>query len=399
MTGPWLSLIGLGEDGLDGLPPAARPLLDEAEILLGGERHLAMLSDDGREKIPWPTPLLAIVERLRSLRGRKVCVLATGDPQWFGIGSTLARVFSADEMRVVPGRSAFSLAAARLGWPLDAVACLTLHGRPLELLKAALHPGARILALAHDRTTPAAVADLLVQAGFGASKISVLEHMEGAAERLICGPAEAWCEDVADFHVIAIHCTEFPKAGWHARIPGLPDEVFIHDGKLTKREVRATTLAKLMPAPGALLWDIGVGCGSIAIEWMRASKNAKAIGLDPRPERLAMAGANALALGVPGLKLIEGEAPEALADLPEPDAVFIGGGLSPAVFDAAWDRLKPGGRLVANAVTLESEAVLLALYARHGGELARISVQRAAPVGPFHGWKPIMPVTQWSVVK
>jgi len=399
MSETWLSIVGVGDDGLAGLAPAARPLFDGAEILVGGARHLAMVPDDGREKIEWPSPLLAIVERLRGLRGRKVCVLASGDPQWFGIGSTLGRAFSPEEMRIVPGQSAFSLAASRLAWPIDDVCCMTLHGRPVELLRTALHPGARILALAHDRTTPAIVADLLANAGFGHSTLTVLEHMGGPDEKVFADRAETWSYEGADFHTIAIECASRPTDGWWSRVPGLPDDAFIHDGKLTKREVRAATLSKLMPAPRALLWDVGVGCGSIAIEWMRASKNARAIGIDNNPERIAMASENALALGAPGLKLVRGNAPDDLAGLPAPDAVFIGGGLSDNVFEAVWDALAPGGRLVANAVTLEGEAVLLRLFEEHHGELTRIAVQRAAPVGPFHGWKPIMPVTQWSIVK
>ena len=218
-------------------------------------------------------------------------------------------------------------------------------------------------------------------------------------KRPLPGKAESWSYEGADFHTIAITCADTPSDAWYAPVPGLPDDAFIHDGKLTKREVRASTLAKLMPAPGALLWDIGVGCGSVAIEWMRAAKNAKAIGIDNRPDRLRMASENAMALGTPGLNLIEGTAPEALDGHSAPDAVFLGGGISEAVFDAAWASLKPGGRLVANAVTLESEAVLLGLYARHRGDLVRISVSRATPVGSLNGWKPAMPVTQWSVMK
>ncbi|MEM1049833.1 MAG: precorrin-6y C5,15-methyltransferase (decarboxylating) subunit CbiE [Pseudomonadota bacterium] len=399
MTAPWLSIVGLGEDGLDGLPPAARPLFDGAEILMGGARHLAMVPDDGRQKVEWPSPLTAIVDRLKDLRGRRVCILATGDPQWYGIGSTLAREIPADEIRVVPGRSAFSLAASRLGWSLDTVTCLTLHGRPIEALRAALVPGARILALSHDGSTPGAVADLLANAGFGESRMTVFEHLEGEGESCVAARAEDWSHVGADLNTIAIACIGCPKKAWFATVPGLPDDAFIHDGKLTKREIRAATLAKLMPVPGALLWDIGTGCGSVAVEWMRAARNARAIGVDSNPERLGMASENALALGTPGLRLIEAAAPEGLADLPKPDAIFIGGGLSTEVFDAAWAALPSGGRLVANAVTLESETVLADLHARHAGDMARLSVQRAIAVGSYRGWKPLMPVTQWSVIK
>ncbi|MEM8811213.1 MAG: precorrin-6y C5,15-methyltransferase (decarboxylating) subunit CbiE [Pseudomonadota bacterium] len=399
MTGPWLSIVGLGEDGLAGLAPAARPLLDDAEILMGGRRHLAMVPDDGRERIEWPSPLRAIIDRLKEFRGRPVCVLATGDPQWFGIGATLSRVFEHDEIRIVPGRSAFSLAAARLGWSLDQVDCLTLHGRPIDLLRPALHPKARILALANDRTTPTAVADLLANAGFGESTMTVLEHMEGAAEAAFSGQAETWDYEGADFCTIAIECVGCPKKSWFAPVPGLPDAAYIHDGKLTKREVRAASLSKLMPVDGAVLWDIGIGCGSVAIEWMRSGHGAKAFGIDPNAERLKMASENALALGAPGLALTEGSAPDDIPDWPDPDAVFVGGGLTSGVFDRVFDVLGTGGRLVANAVTLESEAVLLDLHSRRGGELTRISVQHASPVGAMTGWRPAMPVTQWALTK
>ena len=393
----WLSVIGLGEDGAEGLAPAARPLLDKAEILMGGERHLAMIPEDARERIPWPSPLLAVIDRLKALRGQKVCILATGDPLWFGIASTLARHFDTDEMCIIPGRSAFSLAAARMAWPIDRVDCVTLHGRPLDMLRASLFPGARILALADDKTTPTKVARLLDDAGFGASVLTVLEHMEGGAETRHTGEARRWAYVGADFHTLAIECVAAPDQVWWARIPGLPDAAFEHDGKMTKQDVRASTLAKLKPAPGALLWDLGVGCGSVAIEWMRAARHAHAIGIDHRTDRLEMASRNALALGVPGLELTEGRVPDALDGLAPPDAVFIGGGLGEDVVERALERLKPGGRLVANAVTLESETVLLALSERLGGELVRISIQHARPVGPYRGWKAQMPVTQWSL--
>ena len=396
---PWLSVVGIGEDGLAGLSPAARALVADAEILIGGARHLAMVPEDGRERLAWPKPLSALAERIGTMRGRKVCVLATGDPMHFGVGALLARKVSEDEMRVLPGVSAFSLAAARLVWPLERTALVTLHGRPIESLARYVAPGARLLMLAEDAATPLAVCAWLTARGFGDSRVTVLAHMGGPEERSFAGVARFWSAEVPDFHTIAVECVAGPDAIWLAATAGLPDEAYEHDGKLTKREFRASALAKLMPHPGALLWDIGAGCGSISIEWLRAAKNARAIALEPQPGRRAMAARNAAHLGVPWLDIRLDGAPDALSSLPDPDAVFIGGGISETTVEASVQRLKRSGRLVAHAVTLESEAVLLAAYQRHGGELVRLSAVRAEPVGPFSGWRPAMPVTQWSWIK
>ncbi|MYZ48010.1 precorrin-6y C5,15-methyltransferase (decarboxylating) subunit CbiE [Propylenella binzhouense] len=393
---PWLSVVGIGEDGLAGLSQAALRLVEDAEILIGGERHLAMVPPDGRERIAWPSPLSVLVERIATLRGHRIAVLATGDPMHFGIGTTLARHVSAAEMTVIPGISAFSLAAARLGWPLDRTAMLTLHGRPIDSLALHVHPGARLLILAHDRTSPAAVAAWLTARGFGASRMAALAHMGGAREARMEGRADGWSEEVPDFHTLAVDCVAGPGAAWHPRSAGLPDDAFRHDGKITKREARALALAKLAPHPGARLWDVGAGCGSIAIEWMRAADRAEAIALEPRADRRALAALNAAHLGVPGLRIVDGAAPEALAGLDEPDAVFLGGGIARETIAAVCRALPSGGRLVAHAVTLESEAELLAARAGHGGDLVRLSVARAEAVGPFTGWRPAMPVTQWA---
>jgi precorrin-6Y C5,15-methyltransferase (decarboxylating) len=395
---PWLSIVGIGEDGFCGLSPAACTLIDTAELLVGGERHLAMVptrAEGSCERLVWPSPLLDMVDRIAAMRGRRVCVLATGDPMHCGIGATLARKIAPEEMIVVPGISAYSLAAARLGWPLERSTLVTLHGRPVETFARFVVPGARLLILAQDATTPAAVGDWLVAHGFGDSRMIALAHMGGPRESRTEAPARDWDAIVPDLHTLAVECLAGPGAMWHPRT-GLPDDAFAHDGKLTKREFRALALAKLMPHPGALLLDIGAGCGSIGIEWMRAEEHARAIALEPRAERRALAARNAAALGVPRLDIRGASAPEALDSLPAPDAIFIGGGLSEPTIAASMPILKPGGRLVAHAVTLESEAVLLAAYARHGGELVRLSVARAEPVGTFSAWRPAMPVTQWA---
>ncbi|MCH6587872.1 MAG: precorrin-6y C5,15-methyltransferase (decarboxylating) subunit CbiE [Proteobacteria bacterium] len=398
---PWLSIVGLGEDGVPGLAPAARALLDNAEVLIGGTRHLDMVPDDGRERLTWPSPLGAIVEEIARRRGQRVCVLATGDPMHYGIGVTLAKAVPMDEMVVIPAPSAFSLACARLGWTLSEVEPLTLHGRPLALLHPAIQPGARLLLLSNDAATPDQVAELLRARGYGPSRMVVLEHMGGAKERRLDATAEAWQPGrVADFNTIAVDCLAGPDAALLPRTPGLPDEAFRHDGQMTKREVRALTLSALQPVPGQLLWDLGAGSGSVAIEWMRSHPRCRAIAVERYADRIALIAGNAAALGTPGLEIVEGEAPGALDGLEAPDAAFIGGGLrADGNFETCWDRLKPGGRLVANAVTVEGEQALARWRAELGGELIRIAVSRAGAIGPYTGWRPLMPVTQLRAVK
>lgn len=398
---PWLSVVGLGEGGPADLPPAARTLVDTAEVLIGAARHLAMVPDDGRERLAWPSPFEALTEEIEARRGRRVCVLATGDPLSYGVGVTLARHFPIAEMTIMPAPSAFSLACARLGWSAAETGMLTLHGRPLELLHPAIQPGARLLVLTQGAATPSQVAELLCRRGYGGSRITVLEHMDGPQERRIDTTAAEWsASEVADLNTLAITCVAAPGAALLPTVPGLPDGAFKHDGQLTKREVRAATLAALAPVPGQLLWDIGAGCGSVAIEWMRAAPRARAIAVEKSTARTALIAANAAALGTPYLEIIEGTAPQDLQGLEAPEAVFIGGGVSGrGLLEAGWERLKPGGRLVANAVTLEGEQALVAWRERTGGELVRLAVARAEPVGPFTGWKPFMPVTQLSALK
>jgi precorrin-6B C5,15-methyltransferase / cobalt-precorrin-6B C5,C15-methyltransferase len=398
---PWLSVVGIGEDGLAGLSAAARTLVDTAEVLIGGERHLALVPADGRERLVWPSPLTALVEEIMRRRGRPLCVLASGDPMDYGIGVTLARQIDPAEMTVIPAPGAFALACARLGWARAGVETVTLHGRPAALLNACIQPDARLLILSENGTTPAVVAALLRGRGYGVSRMVVLEHMGGPRERRIEGYAGTWGEErTADLNTIAVECVAAPDAALLPRTPGLPDEAFRHDGQLTKREVRAVTLAALAPVPGQLLWDVGAGCGSIAIEWSRAHPMCRAVAVEPRADRRAMIAANADALGCPHLRIVEGRAPEALAGLPRPDAVFVGGGVgADGVLEAGWRALGPGGRLVANAVTVEGEAALLGFRSRFGGGLTRLSFSRAEPVGSFTGWRPLMPVTQLAVVK
>jgi precorrin-6Y C5,15-methyltransferase (decarboxylating) len=396
---PWLHIIGIGEDGLDGLTPATRAVIDAAEIIIGGERHHGLTIGGQAERVAWPSPFDALIGQLMGYRGRRVVVLATGDPLWFSVGARIGREIDPGEIVYHPQVSAFQLAAARMGWSMPDVEMLTVQGRPVEQMIAFIQPDARLLILTTGAETPAQIAGFLTERGFGASRMSVLAHMGGGDEARFDGLAQDWDHEVPAFNTLAVECIAASDAALLPRVPGLADDLFVSDGVMTKREVRAVTLAKLMPMRGALLWDVGAGCGSVGIEWMRAARYARAVGIEPRADRRALAATNALALGTPGFQVVASTAPEGFARLERPDAVFIGGGLSRESFGAAFEALKPLGRLVANAVTLESEAVLMALYSEFGGDLCRVSVSRASPVGRLTGWRPAMPVTQWSLIK
>ncbi|WP_188577218.1 precorrin-6y C5,15-methyltransferase (decarboxylating) subunit CbiE [Azorhizobium oxalatiphilum] len=399
---PWLSIVGIGEDGADGLSPAARARITEAEIVFGGARHLALAGDLVRgEARPWPSPFSEGIAQVIAARGRKVCVLASGDPFLHGVGTTLARSIPAAEMRVIPAPSAFSLAAARLGWALPDIACVSLHGKEIGRIRPALQPGARILALTSDGDGPRQVAALVTALGFGATKLTVLEALGGPREALRRAIADTFAlADINPLNVLALEVVAKADAPVLPLTSGLPDELFENDGQLTKREIRAVTLSALAPRAGELLWDVGAGAGSIGIEWLLTHASLSAIAIEHDPERAARVARNAGALGVPHLKLVAGAAPAAYAGLPRPDVIFIGGGGSePGVLAGALKALKPGGRLVANAVTLETEALLIDHYTRLGGSLTRLAVSRAVPVGNMAGWRPAMPVTQWAFVK
>jgi precorrin-6Y C5,15-methyltransferase (decarboxylating) len=398
----WLALVGIGEDGAAGLGGNARQAIAEAAFVFGGARHLELAGPlIAGEKRPWPTPFDAAMRAVLALRGETVCVLASGDPFFHGVGVTLARHVPVAEMRVLPAPSSFSLAASRLGWALQETETVSLHGRPTDLVRPLLHPGARILALTSDGGGPAEIAGLLADSGFGPSHLTVLEALGGPGERIRTARADAFdLENVNPLNILAIEV----EAGEEARIlsfaAGMPDSLFEHDGQITKREIRAATLSALAPRRGERLWDIGAGSGSVSIEWMLAHPSLRAVAVEADAERAARIRRNAAACGVPGLDVVEGAAPAALAGLETPNAIFIGGGgTDPGVLDAAIAALPAGGRLVANAVTLEMEALLLARHVELGGDLVRIAVSRAGPVGTMTGWRPAMPVTQWSWTK
>ncbi|RAU43163.1 MULTISPECIES: precorrin-6y C5,15-methyltransferase (decarboxylating) subunit CbiE [unclassified Pseudomonas] len=397
---PWLTVVGIGEDGYKGLGRNARHALLQARQVFGSSRQLELLpACIQAERRRWPSPfsLQPVLEQ----RGEPVCVIASGDPMLFGVGASLSRHVPAEHMRVIPAPSSYSLAAARLGWALQDVVTLSVVARPMAALNAHLHQGLRLLVLSNDGSSPAAIAALLRERGFGLSHMTVLEHLGGSSERRIDGAANDWTDvQTAALNLVAIDCRAEPGALRLSPLGGLPDDAFRHDGQLTKRDVRAVTLARLAPVPGELLWDVGAGCGSIGIEWMRAHPTCRAVAIEANEERQQMIEFNRDALGAPGLQLVRGRAPDALEGLEQPDAVFIGGGVTRhGVLDRCWEQLRSGGRLVANAVTLQSEAMLVNWRERHGGELTRIHLAHSKPLGTFDTWRQALPITLLEAVK
>ena len=401
MTEPWITVIGVGAHGLDGMSSEARRALGEAHLVVGGERHQAMIGSgdvrDDAECMTWHCGLDETAQKIGAWRGRPVAVLATGDPMHFGAGATLARFFDAAEMTVLPYPGAFSLACARMVWSVPDVVTMTVHGRALSAINRYIRPGARIVALSWNGETPKALAEILTGRGFGASRITVFADMGAETEAHFTGRADDWPHGtVPDLNTVCIECVPGPDAVWWSCVPGLPEEAYVHDNQITKREVRAATLAALGPVPGETLWDIGAGSGSVAIEWLRAVEGTRAVAVESRAERAANIRTNANNLGVPKLKIIEGEAPQALNGIePQPDAVFVGGGLMvPGLLEQAFAALRPGGRLVANAVTMEGQNRLQVWGAEVGASVTRLSVARAGAVGGRTALRPMMEVIQ-----
>jgi len=410
----WLCVIGIGEDGWDDLSADARDLLYESEIVLGGERHLKMLPKDWEgERIVWSSPIREAVSKIVSWRPedsasvQKVAIMASGDPLCYGIATKLLRHLPIEEIWIKPALTTFSLMCSRIGWSLPDVETLTIHGRPLEMLHPFVQPGAKLLVLSKGEESPEQAAKLLCERGFGKSIITVLEHLGGRKERQFSGQADSWNQPKgAALNALAIECIPENNANVLSRNPGLPDEAFLHDGQLTKREIRAVSLSRLMPVVDQVLWDVGAGCGSVAIEWMRTSPRCRAVAIEKSKSRLKLIEQNSQELGVPMLRIVPGSAPEVLADLPAPDAIFIGGGLSSGnLLQTCWNALKPGGRLVANAVTLEGEQKLLQWQNENAGksgangDLTRLSISRAEKIGKFQGWKEMRSVIQLAVIK
>lgn len=397
-----VTVVGLGADGWAGLPPASQAWIERAEVLLGGERHLALVPlVAGQVRQPWPRPLSTLAEVLPAHAGREVVALASGDPLVSGIGTTLIRLLGRDAVTVVPAVSSVALARARMGWSAEESTVVTLVGRDPAAIRSECAPGRRLLVLSSDHTTPQTLAEHLVALGYRRSRITVLGDLGSAQEsrtELLAGddpPA-----GLPRLHVLAVE-VDGPGDGTGSWAAGLPDEHFEHDGQLTKRDVRASALSRLAPAPGRLLWDVGAGAGSIGIEWLRAHALTEAVAVEADRERVARIGRNAARLGVPRLRVVHGTAPDALAALPAPDGVFVGGGATaPGLLELCREALRPGGRLVVHGVTLETEQLVVSAFHEHGGELTRLSVETAAPLGGrFTGWAPARAVVQWSWTK
>jgi precorrin-6B C5,15-methyltransferase / cobalt-precorrin-6B C5,C15-methyltransferase len=397
----WLSIIGIGEDGLDGLSPAARTLIAQASLIVGGRRHLSLVAAVTKsETLVWPSPPQVAFPAILAHRGASVCVVATGDPFFYGIGSLLARDVPAEEILCLPGVSSFSLAASRLGWAVQDCTLVTLHGRAIERIIPHFQPHARILALSWDETTPKRLAELLVRHRLGDTRITVCEAMSGPRERLRQATADDFAlEGIDPLNLVALEFTAAAQGRIIPLAPGLPDAWFEHDGQLTKQDVRAVTLAALAPRQGEMLWDIGAGSGSVGIEWMLACPANRTVAIERDPVRAERIARNAAALGVPDLSIVEGSAPGVLQGLPQPDAVFIGGGATRGTIDSAWAALPGGGRIVVNSVTIETQAELIHRLKTLGGSIKTIQIAHVDAVGGFHAMRPAMAVTQWSTTK
>ena len=394
-----LTIIGMGETGPESLSAPALSALANAQLIIAAPRFHEALSEQRdltAKVLAWPQPYSDIFRLIDAATETHIVLCTTGDPLWFGAGSGMLARFGQEKCHIIPHLSGFQLAAHHMGWAINDCETVTIHGRPIASILPYLYRRARGLVLAENRHSPHKLAELLDQHGFGTAQMRVLAHLGGRAEAVFCGQASGWSHDVPDFHMIAVQCPDLaPKtAGF-----GFDDAVFEHSGKLTKREARASALAKLAPFPGAVFWDVGAGSGAVAIEFMNVARRCRAFAIDKDPQQLAMARRNAARCGLPALSHIEADLPAGLDDLPAPDAIFIGGGLSPSVLRQCYDRLQPGGNLVAHAVTLETEVLLLQGWQDYGGTLTRITVNFADPVGGYHGWRPLMPVTQWHVTK
>jgi precorrin-6B C5,15-methyltransferase / cobalt-precorrin-6B C5,C15-methyltransferase len=394
-----LIVVGVGADGWDGLTAATQAVILAAEVVLGGPRQLALLPvADDQTRQPWPSPLRpALPDMLRQLAGRRVVALASGDPMLSGIGTTLVETLGANRVTVIPHVSSVALARSRLGWSAESTAVVSVVGRDVHAVLRELAPGRRVLVLSSDQETPAALAELLAARGYGASRFVVLGDLGSDHETITDTTAEDFSADAPRLNIVALQLNGPLAAGW---VAGLPDDAFEHDGQLTKRDLRAAALARLLPAPGQLLWDVGAGAGSVGIEWMRSHPTCRAVAVEADAGRADRIARNAKRLGVPALQVIHGGAPGALNDLSAPDAVFIGGGATQSgVLQRCMDALRGGGRIVVHGVTVQTEALLAAAYGEHGGELTRIHVEHAAPVGSFTGWTPARAVTQWAFTK
>ena len=401
LQAPWITVIGIGEDGIESLNESSKSIIKHADTIIGGKRHLKMIPYNIPDQLEWLSPLVDTIPLIEKRRNKRVVILATGDPMHFGIAVTLQKYFNPDEMQVLPALSALTLACARLMWPIDKVKYISLHGRPSESVRSYFAPGHKLVILAHDSNTPKFVAEALCDSGYEKSKITVLENMSGKTERQTTELASKWnLTDISPLNTIAVDCIESVKSKRYFMGLGLRDRAFENDGQLTKREIRLLTLGALTPRPGALLWDIGAGSGSIGIEWLLINNGVKAIAIEKDTNRAERISNNAVALGVPHLKVVNDDALQIVHTLPPPDAIFIGGGIGAiGLVEACWDLLKPNGQLVANCVSIENERHLIEWHNRLGGDMTRINISRGSSAGAYKLWKSLTPVTQWAVKK
>ena len=404
MTGR-LDVVGIPAGGWPELGESARRLIEEAEVLIGGRRHLDLLADRNpdAERLTWPSPLKpGLPALLGQAQDRRTVVLASGDPLVSGIGSTLIELLGPEAVRIHPAVSSVALAQARMGWSSESVCVVSLVGRDLALVRRQLAPRRRLIVLSAGSQTPAVLAELVTAAGYGPSAFTVLGDLgtdDETSQTVVAAEAAGALVEVPALNIVAIECRLLDGAPALGMAAGLPDEAFDHDGQLTKRDLRASALSRLAPASDELLWDLGAGAGSIAIEWARTDPSCRPIAVERDPQRAARIATNAARLGVPGVEVVTAEIGGAVDRLPDPHAVFIGGGATPELVRHCWGRLRRGGRLVAHAVTVETEQILLQAWQTYGGELIRINVEQLEPLGRLHGWKPARAIVQWSVVR
>ncbi|WP_297322021.1 precorrin-6y C5,15-methyltransferase (decarboxylating) subunit CbiE [uncultured Bartonella sp.] len=399
---PWLTIIGIGDDGWNGLTNRQQDIIANAQYIFGGKRHLGFLPVELTGELrAWPSPFSRAIDEVLLLKGNNVVILASGDPMFFGFGATLLRQLPVDDVAVLPHPSSFSLAAARLGWALQDVVCLSVHGRPIRAIVGHLQPKKRLIILSEDARSPAFIAQLLQDEGFGASRLTIMEHLDAAKERVRCQIANEFSiNDCENLNLVAVDCVGDNAMVGYSRYAALPDNVFSNDGQLTKQDIRAVVMAHLAPKYGEVLWDVGAGCGSISIEWLRGATGTRAYAIEKNEKRQQLILKNSLHLGTFGLQLVRGEAPSVLAGLEKPDAIFIGGGFTyPEVFESCWAQLKPGGRLVVNAVTVETEALLQACATKIAARLLHLAVAEAAPLGNFRVWRNALPITMMIAIK
>ena len=391
MDNPWLTIIGMADDSAAALAPASRKALGEARAVIGGPRHLDLVGA-GDRGIAWPVPFS--LDPVLAQRGQPTVLLASGDPFWFGAGGSLTAHLRPGEWTCHPAPSTFSLVAGSLGWRMEEITCHGLHAAPYAQLRAVLSPLGRLICLLRDGAAPAELAAWLAAQGAGEAVLHVCERMGGPHQRIRQTTASGF--DLTDVSAPVAMAVALPADVGLPRASGLPDDCFAHDGQITRRPVRALTLSALAPRRGETLWDIGAGSGSISVEWCLAGGCATAF--ERRPDRAANIARNITDFGLSHrMALVEGPAIDQLADRPAPDAVFVGGGGTEALFDRLFTDLPSGTRLVANGVTLETEMLLARLHGEKGGSLLRIELAEAQPLGRMTGWQPARPVVQWSV--